>query len=457
MSFGAAVLLGTAIILGPTVAHAAARESFNYPVSVGIAGQNGGTGWASAWQGGSGTIDAGLNYTGLTSSGAALGPSSSYTQRSLASTIPGTTGTYVLARVLMKSPVAGTPISYGMFGLSTSTNLNVAIGDYPGTNPESANWALQFNSNHYFSQKPVTAGTSYLVVRIDFQDGNDRVRLWINPPTFVDSPLVPPDADATSGNITSITGVWWQSNVDVGMVLDEIRIDDGRQCASNLNRSAWYSFDEISGTVANDLAGANQGTLMNGAAHLTNGKSGAALVLDGTNDYVEAPASSLLDVGTGDFSFDGWLRPNTLGTTQVIFDKRVGSGSTLRGYSFFLYGSQIGVQLADSSGYSNYLSSSVSHLADGAWHHVAVSVQRNSPTGIRFYVDGVALTTTGNPTTRIASLTTSSPLRIGTRTTDTALTGWFGGAIDEIAFYRRALTPAEVAAIVTADSQGACR
>jgi hypothetical protein len=51
----------------------------------------------------------------------------------------------------------------------------------------------------------------------------------------------------------------------------------------------------------------------------------------------------------------------------------------------------------------------------------------------------------------------SSPLRIGTRTADSPLTGWFQGDLDELEIYNRALALPEVQAIYNAGSAGKCK
>jgi hypothetical protein len=93
-------------------------------------------------------------------------------------------------------------------------------------------------------------------------------------------------------------------------------------------------------------------------------------------------------------------------------------------------------------------------LADGQFHHVAVSVRRNLTDGIRLFVDG-NLVLTIDPTTVVGSINSTVPLLIGGHSFDSWRT--FAGLIDEFDFFNRALTDNEVKAIYLAGSAGKCK
>jgi len=108
-----------------------------------------------------------------------------------------------------------------------------------------------------------------------------------------------------------------------------------------------------------------------------------------------------------------------------------------------------------SPGYTDY-TSPVSLPYDGDWHHIAVTVLRGGPSRvITWYVDGAAIGTT--TPTRVGSLVNNSPLRIGTRTADPPLSGWFMGSLDELEIYNRVLTAVEVQAIYGSGPGGKCK
>lgn len=158
------------------------------------------------------------------------------------------------------------------------------------------------------------------------------------------------------------------------------------------------------------------------------------------------------------------MQPTAPNGTMTIVDKR-GSG-TGRGYSFFVFDkNRLGLQLADTSGPTNYVTplSSPFVLADGRWHFVAVTVdrRRNIPPNtsrIRFYNDGVLVyTVTPAQATKAGSLANTSPLRIGRTTFATFGAFRFKGDIDELEIFNRELSGAEVNSIFMAKSAGKCK
>jgi Concanavalin A-like lectin/glucanases superfamily len=88
-----------------------------------------------------------------------------------------------------------------------------------------------------------------------------------------------------------------------------------------------------------------------------------------------------------------------------------------------------------------------------SYHHVAVSVQRHAPDGIKLFLDG-NLVRTADPRSVSGSLDNNTPFLIGGHTQD----AWrsFSGLIDELELYKRALTEEEVKAIFLAGSASMC-
>lgn len=223
------------------------------------------------------------------------------------------------------------------------------------------------------------------------------------------------------------------------------------------NMVAWFPFDETTGsTAANHVTGGASGTLIGGPTHVL-GEVAGALRFDGVNDYVQVPSSPMTNIGTGDLSIDAWIRLPSLppGLVEVITDKR--DPTTGVGYSFWLYNNRLGLQLADSGGNTNYTSAPIPTLADNQWHHVAVTVRRASNVGIQWFHNGAAFAPPGNPTARLGSLVNNSPLRIGTRTASSPLTGWYKGDIDELEIFNRVLGNGEVLSLFNAGSFGKCK
>jgi len=211
---------------------------------------------------------------------------------------------------------------------------------------------------------------------------------------------------------------------------------------------AWWPGDNST----TDIVNGNNGTLMSGATYAT-GKVSQAFDFSNGSGYLDVPSSSTLNFGTGDFSFDAWVKLPAGQSTRTIVDKR--DAATTVGYSFWFWHGLPGVNLTDGS-WSNYGANPADHapIDDDLWHHVAVTVQRSNTNGITFYIDGAPLATRRDPTTHPGSLTNSGNLRLGLN-----VFGQYslGGLTDEVELFSRVLTPAEVLSIFQADSLGKCK
>jgi concanavalin A-like lectin/glucanase superfamily protein len=265
---------------------------------------------------------------------------------------------------------------------------------------------------------------------------------------------------------SSVSGVF-NGDIDevevVGRVLTETEIIQLYQ-AGNLGRcrpqcmprpanmTAWYALDEGSGSTANDLASGNTATRINGPGSVT-GKVASALRFDGVDDYVEAPSTSFNNVGTGDFSIGAWIRTSSTGILMIADKRR--EGLSVLGYGFYLYGTgQLSFQLANGSSWSGY-SASTASLADGQWHLVAVTVDRDNPSGVTFWVDGVSVGSFSATGMATSSLDNAAPFRIGSRSS--SVSGIFNGDIDEVGLFNRVLTAAEISQLYQAGIAGMCR
>lgn len=215
-----------------------------------------------------------------------------------------------------------------------------------------------------------------------------------------------------------------------------------------------------------DIWDGNDGTLMNGATFAP-GKVAQTFNFDGVNDYVMVPDDSSLNFGVGSgFSIDAWIKTRKQ-EFQSIIDKREAPGNqNTRGYHLYLYKGLLGFQMADASAPSptcstNPLTSSCtnwvsqSQVADGQWHHVAVTVLRGSVTGGKLYVDGTPVLTF-DPTVRNKSLSNKADLLIAKHQFSTS-TNYFSGLIDEVEIFNRAITAAHVQSIYNAGSAGKCK
>ncbi|MGC2235306.1 MAG: hypothetical protein WA584_04050 [Pyrinomonadaceae bacterium] len=217
------------IVVAANLAGAQISESFRYTAGAAISGRNGGTGWAGAWSGGSGTItNSGLTYVGLPVTGNALGPSVAFPTRLFSQPI---TSCSVRMSVLIRSSTAGTPASQAVVGnFGAPIGNSFAIGDLPMADAQAGNWGMILPSGlRYYSNVPVTPNaTVYLVLQIDFDysGSSERFRLWVNPPALPNlaTGTLPAVANATGfANLNSFNGILWQTQQS--QVLDEIRVE----------------------------------------------------------------------------------------------------------------------------------------------------------------------------------------------------------------------------------------
>ncbi len=225
------------------------------------------------------------------------------------------------------------------------------------------------------------------------------------------------------------------------------------QCATPpTGMVAWWSLDETVGPTANDIAGSvnNAGTWMSSPVPAT-GKVAGALTFNGSNS-VDVPNQAELGFGTGDFSIDLWIKTTNASGTRTILDKRVFSG-TYKGYVLFLSNGYLGSQIGDGAGYNNWVTTGF--VADGNWHHIAVTVDRDNATGWLHYVDGVAVGPIAGATAFQGSLTNTAPFVMGRNLITPSQT--FAGTLDEIELFNRVLDPAEIQSIWAAGSAGKCK
>ncbi len=176
-----------------------------------------------------------------------------------------------------------------------------------------------------------------------------------------------------------------------------------------------------------------------------------AFCLDGVDDFVEIPHSDELNFDTGDYAITSWIKTSSL-ATNIIIDKRDEKLSgNVRGYNVHIYNGFIGTQMADGNGEwycsldpkisscTNYLGRTF--IADNQWHFVAISVDRDSPNGLKIYVDG-QLDIEFDPRIRANSLSNLQPLRIGSRSS--FVSSLFKGSIGEVSIHQYALSESEV-------------
>jgi PKD repeat protein len=234
------------------------------------------------------------------------------------------------------------------------------------------------------------------------------------------------------------------------------RVDS--QCAAPpLGMVSWWTGD---GT-ANDFFAINNGTLQNGAT-FAQGRVAGGFSFDGIDDFVLVPPNQNLAFGAGqDFTIEAWInlqRPTPGHDDGIVikFDvQRERSGITRNWFEVLLWRDTHKARFRAASDREALFVESNSAISVGEWTHLVVTRQGNMG---RIYINGV-LDASG--TIPSGSLANTDPLTIGAYY-DTSLNPpvqqfhTFGGLIDEVGIYHRALSAEEILKIFNAGSSGKC-
>jgi Concanavalin A-like lectin/glucanases superfamily len=204
------------------------------------------------------------------------------------------------------------------------------------------------------------------------------------------------------------------------------------------------------------------------------GETGPALHFNGDAGKATVPNAPELNFGPGqNFSVMAWIKPEhaqtSFGVMSIVEKRKVGGILTARGFSLHLEYGRLACQLSPAPGFHvtkanllhpkslialwknrNALALATSFvspgpdLRDGRFHHVALTLERQSAAGGKLYVDGQAVLTF-DPRKLGGSLANAQPLLIGTHP-DALLRCEFKGYIRDVRLYSRALSPEEIEA-----------
>jgi photosystem II stability/assembly factor-like uncharacterized protein len=221
----------------------------------------------------------------------------------------------------------------------------------------------------------------------------------------------------------------------------------------------WLTMDEPSGTTAFNSVGGNAGTHAYGPTPAAGEVSTARFYDAPQGQYTVVPWYPAIELGSSDFTIDGWIKRTSsvdADGLRTIMDKRrlIGPAVTT-GYHVFMIDGELGLQLATAGPGTNFYGGAAAHIPLNAWHHFAVTVDRDSAQGVRFYIDGVLAGAPQDPRTHQGPLNNTVPFTIGSWTGGGG--AYLQGGLDELEVFSRALSDAEVSALYYAGSSGKCR
>src|SRR3989344_5369888 len=218
----------------------------------------------------------------------------------------------------------------------------------------------------------------------------------------------------------------------------------------------YWKLDENTGVSASDASGnGNTGTLTNGP-DWSSGKFGPGLTLrtaSANDNYVTVPYSSVFDMGSG-FSVSYWMKMTSTwdsATTQrntgiVGRSSESADYSTESDWAFFLFNANGSVDDDDGrmrfGTYGGNIQTNTSTWNGGQWYHIAVTY--TTSTDARIYVNGALDNYSGDYDAGSVDGTADNPLLIGYSFYDGTIDGNFGGTVDDVRIYSRAITPSEV-------------
>ena len=214
--------------------------------------------------------------------------------------------------------------------------------------------------------------------------------------------------------------------------------------ASDPSLVAHWLMDEGSGTMLHDCTPHGFDAILQGtsaATHWTTGHTGSAVLFVSADDVCAVVSSTQANQVGGALSITAWVTVLDPNGGYIVGQRQQ------TGYAWRLDLEQVdagldlgfAVGLGDGTGNDVYADTLVSL---GGWHQVAAVFD---PAGSKqaLYFDGVE-TLSSSPATSIVADPLGSTIRIGCRGDDT---NFFGGIVDDVRVYSRALSAAEIAAL----------
>jgi hypothetical protein len=258
-------------------------------------------------------------------------------------------------------------------------------------------------------------------------------------------PTITSEGELEIGGSTD-TGDWFDGRIDEVRIYN--RALDGAEVGADLETpiqapkqgpiAAW-SFDEGTGTTAEDLTGDGHAATIEGA-EFARGKYGDSLKFDGEDDVVKVPNSAEFALTEG-FTLESWVRPESASNEWApIIAKEMGGGKAAEELAWWLYEGE-GEPNVPSGGNGPTPGEEEEARAEDplpidVWSHLALTYDGDQ---VRLYVDGELVDCSDVPAD--APPVTEGEVQIGAATEHG---DYFKGRIDEVRIYNRALSQAEV-------------
>src|SRR6185369_12906953 len=209
------------------------------------------------------------------------------------------------------------------------------------------------------------------------------------------------------------------------------------------------TFDD--GTARDSSGYGNHGTLMNGAAIVTDPQRGKVLLLDGSNDYVDLGNGESLNLSDNNqATITAWVKVAASQNHNTILSK----GEWKEAYSLVVKGDTTPKDLLWTGNDTSVFSGAPVPL--GTWTHVAMTINGDLTT---FYLNG-QVSGAANQDRGNAIDNTTTGVSIGREQYAGSLpTGrwFFNGQMDDVRLYERVLTQAEIQSVMVGPPKTAPR
>ncbi len=260
-------------------------------------------------------------------------------------------------------------------------------------------------------------------------------------------------SDDLTGNAAK--GGDWDLEYATGTIESQIAISQAAQLSWNqvLDISSslvghWTLDSDATDSSGNGNTGILAGDAAIDTSSSTNNVGPGKLTLDGSGDYVELSnhAASFDSLTQGTIA--GWINTADTTNTQAIFGV-ADKGDPLSYSALGISQGKLFFDVAEAGGYLIRLNATPV-IADGNWHHVAVTVDVN---GNSLYIDGVKLASSqlsytngdASSTEFFSQVKNIDAVEIGVTGENGGLVWDFKGLLDDIRVYDRALDSGEIA------------
>lgn len=210
---------------------------------------------------------------------------------------------------------------------------------------------------------------------------------------------------------------------------------------------SYFAFDETGSSILDSNTGAT-GSINGNVNRIAGPRNTALNISSGGSVFI--PDGNNITVGTGNFTIAMWVRVSQQSGVQSILDRRTTEGA-LVGYHVFTSDGKLGMQLADGNGNvnkckqdnatprcTNYITNKF--IADGQWHFIVITVDRDGSRGMRFWVDNVVIDQM-NPRGRQGSLDSNQDVPLVMVSSGSTLD------VDEFYLYGKVLSDDQIAFI----------